>query len=63
LDRAADLALVAPGIDTCDVGDYRGEELVDGVEAGLVFLCDFGWDGLVGGADSLKSEDTALEAG
>lgn len=62
MNRATDLALVAPGIDACDIGDYRVEQLVDGIEAGLIFLCNFGRDGLIDGTDSLEGEDTALEA-
>lgn len=63
LNRAADLTLIAPGVDPCNIADDRGEELVDGVEAGLVFLSDFGWNGLVDGADSLEGKNTMLEAG
>lgn len=56
LDAAADLA-VAPGIGACEVGGDVCEEGFDLVETGLVFLRDFGRDGLVGGADALKGED------
>lgn len=53
LDTAADLALVAPGLDAVEVGDDRGEVLVDLVEASVVLFCNVGWDGLVGSADAL----------
>lgn len=56
LDAAADLA-VAPGIGAYEVGGDVCEEGFDLVEAGLVFLCDFGRDGFVGDADALKGED------
>lgn len=58
LDAAADVALVAPGVDALDVGEDGGEELVDLVEAGLVFGGDLGWEGLVQCADALEGEDS-----
>jgi hypothetical protein len=57
LDAAADLALVAPAVYAELFGDDGFEELVDLVEAVLIFLGDFGWEGLVGCADSLEGED------
>lgn len=53
LDTAADLALVAPGLDAVEVGDDRGEVLVDLFEASVVLFCDVGWNGLVGDAYAL----------
>lgn len=58
LNSAADLALVAPGVYACDIWYDGGEEVGDCVEAGLVFLGDFGWEGFVDCADALEGEDS-----
>lgn len=60
LDARTHLALVSPGIDTRDFGNYGGEENVDLVEAGLIFRDDFRWEGLIGGAHALKGEDAVV---
>lgn len=59
----ADVALVAPGVDALQVWEDGGEELVDLVEAGLVFGGDFGWEGLIEGADALEGEDSVTTGG
>lgn len=58
LDTAADVALVPPGVYALDIWEDGGEELVDLVEAGLVFEGDFRWEGLVKCADALEGEDS-----
>lgn len=63
LDAAADVALVPPGVDALHVWEDGGEELVDLVEAGLVFGGDFGREGLVECADALEGEDSVCARG
>lgn len=63
LDAATDVALVAPGVDALHVREDGGEELVDLVEAGLVFGGDFGWQGLGESADALEGEDSVSQRG
>jgi hypothetical protein len=45
LDGAAELALVAPAVDACDVGDDVLEEGGDLVEAGFGLFGDWGGNG------------------
>lgn len=60
LNAGADLALIAPRVDARDIGDDGGEEVVDLVEAGLVFFGDVWRERLVRDTDSLESEDSVL---
>lgn len=58
LDSWAELALVAPAVYAQLFWDDGFEEGIDLVEADLVLLGDLGWEGLVGCANSLQSENT-----
>lgn len=60
LYAAADVALVAPRVDALYIWENGGEELVDLVEAALVFRGDFRREGLVNCADALEGEDTVF---
>jgi hypothetical protein len=60
LDAWAELALVAPAVYAQLFWDDGFEEGVDLVEADLVLLGDFGWEGLVGCADTLEGEDAGF---
>lgn len=58
LDSGAYLALVAPAFDTKLFGNNGLKKSVDLFETSFIFLRDLRREGLIGGADSLESEDT-----